>query len=70
MATRILAKCPRCERSLPVIVGRKSTARVARCDGCGTSFDYSAWLLKTPRPDDGGVSLRSFYQVELHEVTH
>lgn len=63
--TRILASCTRCKTSFPVIVGRKSTSRTARCASCGTVFDYSAWPLKPPRLDGDGVSLRSFYQVDL-----
>jgi hypothetical protein len=30
---------------LEVIVGRKSTARVIKCD-CGAAFDYSCWVIK------------------------
>ena len=61
----ILAGCPACAHSIRVIVGRKSTARTVACDACGARFDYSAWKLKTPRPDGAGVSLRSFYQVDF-----
>ena len=66
MKTEILAKCPACDHSLRVIIGRKSTARETSCKHCGASYDYSAWQLATPRSDNGGVSLRSFYEVELH----
>ena len=62
---RILAQCDACKTSLPVIVGRKSTCRSVTCAQCDTTYDYSAWKLRTPRTSDGTVSLNTFYQVEF-----
>jgi hypothetical protein len=64
----IFAKCPACEHSIRVTIGRKSTTRQVTCDSCGGRYEYSAWKLSQPRADGETVSLRSFYQVDLFPI--
>jgi hypothetical protein len=67
MSDTIFAQCPTCKQSLRVTVGRKSTERTVTC-GCGIRYSYSAWQLPQPRVTPEGVSLKSFYQVDLFPV--